>query len=397
MKKQELEELKKAITGKNATIKRFCGCYVNEEARIVSTFEDNPYSMLDDEIKEFTDRLKKCLSGTIGKVLLEVEYSTAEVASGAHHQMLRNMRDSKLEDKTALNAFYEKMAAGFVLPTNYLIILAVVSYDVPNRKKDTAELGDNADSGNIFDYMVCAVCPVKQERDELSYFDASQKFRLKSGEWVAKAPFCGFTFPAFTDRATDLYHAIYYTKSGKVDEFVDVALGTQAPISSLKQAEAFNAAFAELGDEGSFEALQAVREDIDALKQEHEDAHAQEPFSVSVDNIAESLDAYGVTGERVKAFAQKLKDMLDGQDRVDPRITLGSDACVIEPVGSHVSVKTRENSESEFRVQVVGGRKYLMIPIDEGVVVNGIEVESERRDSAESEQKDADQMTIPGI
>lgn len=51
--------------------------------------------------------------------------------------------------------------------TNYLILLAADTYDVPHKSRDDEFQADAGDT--VYRYFVCAVCPVKAPTLELRY------------------------------------------------------------------------------------------------------------------------------------------------------------------------------------------------------------------------------------
>ena len=64
----------------------------------------------------------------------------------------------------------------------------------------------------VFSYILCSVCPVKLTKPALSYYVQQNEFHNRTADWVVAPPELGFLFPAFDDRAANLYNALYYTK-----------------------------------------------------------------------------------------------------------------------------------------------------------------------------------------
>ena len=53
---------------------------------------------------------------------------------------------------------------------------------------------------------------MKETKPVLRYDSAEGKFHERSTDWVAAAPEVGFLFPAFDDRAANIYNALFYSK-----------------------------------------------------------------------------------------------------------------------------------------------------------------------------------------
>lgn len=58
--------------------------------------------------------------------------------------------------------------------SNYLILLAHDTYDVPYRGKDGNINADASDQ--VFSYIVCCVCPVKDGKQVLGYCPGENEF-----------------------------------------------------------------------------------------------------------------------------------------------------------------------------------------------------------------------------
>ena len=121
---------------------------------------------------------------------------------------------------------------------NYLILLAFDTYDVPHYGKD----GSMDDAGEVYKYMLCAVCPVKGGKSELGYAPEEKRFHSATAGQIVAAPELGFLFPAFDDRAANLYNALFYTRDSKADhaDFIDAVFRTEVPMPAGRQRERFD-------------------------------------------------------------------------------------------------------------------------------------------------------------
>ena len=60
-----------------------------------------------DETEEILAIIKKTLSGTIGKNLIDIPFPTSAVANSEEHKMLMKLRETRLEDEECVKAFLE--------------------------------------------------------------------------------------------------------------------------------------------------------------------------------------------------------------------------------------------------------------------------------------------------
>lgn len=89
-------------------------------------------------------------------------FSTQQVMTGEEHRMLMELRTSGAKDARVRQAFYQKVIQSLDMgESNYLLLLASDSYDVPRRNRDAMR---DEESDEVFSYILCAVCPVKREK-----------------------------------------------------------------------------------------------------------------------------------------------------------------------------------------------------------------------------------------
>lgn len=202
MNQKEINELRRRFRPEKSTISRVYGCYVNSSKEIVSDLDESLGMMPQEESEKYLSLLKKGLSGSLGKNLIDIVFSTQQVADSEGHRLLTTLRDSQLKDNEARQTFYRKVINSLDMgDSSYLLLLACDSYDVPHRGKDDSLQADASDE--VFTYIVCVVCPIKEGKVELGYFPGDNEFHCAAGQTVA-SPELGFLFPAFDDRAANI-------------------------------------------------------------------------------------------------------------------------------------------------------------------------------------------------
>ena len=210
---KEAAELRRRLRPDRSNITKIHGCYINQFGEIVTSFDDSVALLPVEEQEKYHELLKKAISGTMGKTLSDLVFATAQVQSGEEHGLLMKLRDSKLADAESRDALYGKIAATVRFGENVgvLVLLACDTYDVPYRSKD----GETRDEGGDtqFTYFICSICPVKEGRPTFRYDAAEQAFHNRGADWTVSAPELGFLFPAFDDRAANLYGALLYNRS----------------------------------------------------------------------------------------------------------------------------------------------------------------------------------------
>ena len=226
----------------------------------------------------------------------------------------------------------------------------------------------------MFRYIVCTVCPVKEGKPELGYFPGENEFHNCTAGQIVSAPEAGFLFPAFDDRAANLYSALYYVR--KPDELhpelIDALFCTETPMSAAEQREAFEAALTEgLEEACRLEVVQSVHERLRERVEEHRESRDPEPLAITAGEVERILTDCGVDEERVAAFGQQCEERFGG-GALDPANLIDSRKFEVKTGEVTISVDPAYSYLVEARV--IDGQKYLLIPAGDGVELNGLPV-----------------------
>ena len=124
MTEREIAELRRRFRADKSNITHVRGCYVNENREIISEFDQSIAMMGQEESEKLLANLRRTLSGTVGKNLLDIGFDTRQVAEGEEHRLLMALRDSRLEDREAVEQFFRKAIQTLNIEGNYLILLA---------------------------------------------------------------------------------------------------------------------------------------------------------------------------------------------------------------------------------------------------------------------------------
>ena len=375
MNQKEISELKRRFRlGKNA-MGRIYGCYVNAQKEILSYLDEPLDRMPEEEAEKYLNLLKKALSGVLGRNLIDIVFSTQQVADSDEHRRLMALRDSRLKDGEVRQEFYQAVIDSLDMgDSNYLILLAHDAYDVPHRGKDGEDRADEGDT--VFSYIVCCICPVKDGKLELGYCPGENEFHNCAASQIVSPPELGFLFPAFDDRAANIYNALTYARKPDElhQEFLDAIFHTEPPMSAGEQREAFQAALRE-GLEGAcgLEVVQAVHERLTAKIEEHREAKDPEPLAVTAKDVAAILRDSGAEDGQIAAFCEKCGELFGEDAALSPANLIDSKRFEVKTADASISLDPEHSYLMETRI--IDGKKYLLIPAGEGLEVNGMPVD----------------------
>lgn len=374
MNEKEIAELRRRFRADKSSISRVRGCYVNEKREIISQFDQSLGLLGQTESEQLLSTLRKTLSGTLGKNLLDIPFDTRQVVEGDQHKLLMTLRNSALRDEEAVSAFYQRVIQSLDLEGNYLILLVQDDYDVPYRSKDDQRQDDA--SSEVFRYILCSICPVKQTKEALSYYVYENAFHSISADWVVSAPEMGFLFPSFDERSTNLYDALYYCKDTSQihPDFVEAVFHAPAPMPATEQMETFQALLEDtLSDECRYQVVQSVHGQLREMIEEHKANKVEEPLVVDKGTVRRVLEHSGVSEEHVEAFEERYDDAFGADADLSPRNLV--DTKQLEITTPDVTIKVSPDRGDLVETRLIDGARYILIRAEEGVAVNGVPIQ----------------------
>ena len=373
MNDKEIAELRRRFRADRTAISRIRGAYVNEKREIISELDQSVALMSETEADELLALLKKTLSGKVDTNLLDIHFTTRQVMESPEHKLLCNLRETALQDSDLVHAFYQKIIDSLEMEGNYMILLASDAYDVFTYRKDA---GKDDESTEIFRYILCAVCPIKIAKPSLSYYVRENCFRNVVADSVISPPALGFMFPAFDNRSTNLYGALYYTRAtdNNHPEFTDAIFNAGAlPMPATEQKETFRSVLADaVGDGCSLPVVRSVHAQLHQAMEEHKISKEPDPLTVDKYAIRDMLEFCGVSEEGVSQFEEKFDKGFGQNAALSPRNIV--EANKFEVRTPDVVIKVNPARTDLVDTRVIDGVRYVLVRADGGVEVNGINV-----------------------
>ena len=423
MNKKEVLELKRRFKKDAATFTQLVGCYVDCNHNKICKFGGKFLTLEEDEYYKYLEIANKVLSGTLGNNLLNLEFPREEEEVGGRQQILMALRDSKLEDETLLDTYYDLVIDTYDETGNYLILLYLDSYDVMTRTTDNINVDE---SEEVYAYLLAAICPVSLSKPGLGYLEDEKRIGPRVRDWVVGAPDTGFLFPAFNDRSTDIHSTLFYTKNTKEphSEFMANGLGCGVERTATEQKMAFHSIVRNvLGaeDESTEDILLDIQQNLSDMVDDFVETHDDDDvFVLDKDTINKILTESNVSEEKAsrieksvdEAFGEKMpvaenvidtKALIANEIRVEKlaledqvgTLTLQLnekntqleertsqllekqeeiDNYIAETKTYDVVLRVKPEKASQITSQVINGEKCLVIPMkdDEHATINGV-------------------------
>lgn len=403
MNKKDIHELKRRLTKHGCTFTRMCGCYVDAEHNKVTNIAETFLNLEEEDFYKYLDIAKKVFSGTVGNNILELEFPMEEEAVGGKQQFLMGLRESELKNDELLDAFYDMVIASYSHPGNYLILLFHDAYDVMKKTKDNMDLDE---SEEVYDYLICAICPVNLSKPGLGYREEENCIRSRIRDWVVSMPDTGFVFPAFTDRSTDIHSVMFYTRDTKNphSEFMTEGLGCGARLTATEKKITFESIIKDvIGDgDGKSEILYMdIQDNLNdkvyqnaEMNDPSETNVTPEPMLLTTRDMTEVLTESGLTEEQTAAIEKNYEevfgeDLPEAGSLVDSKLVEANGRRkdrleLVEQVKNlkqqleetralseeesedcQVIVTVKPEKEGQIYSQIIDGKKCLIIPLDE--------------------------------
>ena len=384
MNKKEVLEIRKQFTPANCAITRIAGCYVDHEKNKKMESKSAFLSLPEEEAFKYFDIFKKTLSGTMGKNMLNMEFPIDQEMPGGTQEFLMKLKASKLEDDMLLEEFYDKVISTYEYAENYYIILIHAMYDVPGRSSDNMEMFDASDE--VYEYLVCSICPVSLSKAGLSYNAESNCIQDRIRDWVVDMPDKGFLFPAFNDRSTDIHGVLYYTKKSEdlQPELIEQLLGARMPMSANTQKETFQMLIEDtLGEDGDYETIRNIHDTLNDMIEEHKEE--PEPLQLDKTDVRKVFEKSGVSSEKMECFDQNYEETAG--EKTSLLATNITETKKFQIETPDIVIKVNPERADLIETRVIDGRQCLVIAVDDHIEVNGVNVRTLKRKKSTEEEE----------
>lgn len=201
--REDMLELTRRMTLKRHCISRIAGAYLDEEGLVDGTFHRH-FQKLSSRDQQINLELAKAIPfSETNTELREYCFSAEEETPGSVWQLLMALRACEMKNDAMLDVFYEIMGKTVQSRAPYAVYMFFGNYDVPLLGSDRESQWE---SEEVYSFLICAVCPV-------------------NGEYESGEPTCGFLFPAFKDRSTDIQRINLFQKAGRSPCGIEAVFG----------------------------------------------------------------------------------------------------------------------------------------------------------------------------
>lgn len=371
MTEKELREIKRRFRPERSNVGKIVGCFVNGGGVIVSKISQSlglGESVLNEKLLGV---MKRSLSGTLGTNLTDISFSTKQVLESEEHKLLMGLVKSGLSDEGLLDEFYSRVTESLKLDGNYVILLANDVYDVPSFSKD----GEEGESYEQFSYIICSICPVKNMNEALTFRETDSLLQVFSPTSILSPVELGFMFPTFDERRTNIYNALYYTRSLTVNypDFSKRIFDAEAKMPPAAQRSAFSECLSEaLGEECSLEVVRSVHAQVAEMVEAKKETRDPEPLVITKATVRSMLECCGVDEEKIERVGESMDESFGKNAMLSPKNIVSEKRFEIE--APDVKIKIDPEHRDLISTQTIGNTRYVMIRVEGDITVNGISI-----------------------
>ena len=180
--REDMLELTRRMNINRNCFTRISGAYFDEEGFVDGTFNTNFLKLSQKDQKRNLAIAKVIPFSKTNINLKEYGFADEDKKPGSTWQLLMALKDCELKNDALLDVFYEVVGEKYHSKGEYAVYFFHGVYDIPVKAKDKASLDDSVE---VYKFIICAICPVY-------------------GDYEPGEPECGFLFPAFKDRSSDM-------------------------------------------------------------------------------------------------------------------------------------------------------------------------------------------------
>ena len=373
MNRKELSEIRNHFNpeAKYFTLERVLTAFVDSQRTVrgVCLREASRIPTADSQI--LYDTIKKVLNVNLGKQSTELPFREHAYSEDGAQTRLSELVKSELKQEKMNLSFLGTLAETVDSDAPYAVLIAYCTY-APPKKTKMDEL-DEEFSDQTFRYVVAAMCPVAKTEGTLVYDKSDDEILRQENPnaVISKAPSDGFFFPVFSDRATDVHHVLYYTKTPNtpnenlVDAFFECDVETTVEEDRADMKQVLDTL---LGDDLTYETVTTVNEKLNEIvaKNKTDDA----PTEVTGRLLHRMLSEAGVPEEKLekteKVFAETVETSLKPERLVQSKTVIKTPEIV---------VNVKNEAKNKIRLDKINGRHCMVIELDDAMIeVNGYDL-----------------------
>lgn len=374
MNAKELSEIKKHLKWEDdkmhiVTLQEAYGKNDSEQESRLICRQTLDFSLLSEEEGTlYLEILKKALSGTLGKNLLELRFEAENETEHSARRRLFEMKNGALKDEEVFEALALEILKKGDYRTPVHLLGALCEYAAPDLDANREELGGSSS----FKFLILTVCQAKLTEIGLFYNHQANTIQRKINDEmeILPSPLDALMYPVFTERAADVNHVLYHCQKAKTPniELVEQFLKIPFEKSANEQTDAFASLIsASYEDRLSLDHAISLHRQISEAITEHQ----EEEGTVSLDkaSLRSIIVNTGADEKTLESFDKNYPDLIaDEPIHAVNAIEKGK----ITIKAPSLSVTIKDDALENISAMSVDGQPCLVIRLDDNMEISGL-------------------------
>ncbi|MBQ7834449.1 MAG: DUF4317 domain-containing protein [Ruminiclostridium sp.] len=370
MNKKELADLKKNFDDKCGffTFNRVLRAFVDSDKNVIFKNHSLLGTLPSEEQELIMVTLRKGLSGTLGKNLIEYNFPNSQYEEGGAQHILYDVLKTKFENDEHTEAFLDNITKNIEYTSTFAIISAHCTYTIFRRDKND----ELSEQNNDYNFILTVLCPVEIGEDVLVFDDDSNNICLipKKDRVVSRTPTDAFLFPILTCGDPDINAVLCYSSKPKEPNrsLVKEVLGCETTFTAVGEKEIFGKVLHDvIGKDLDYTLITTINDKIAEEVKEHR--FDSKPATIDDTKLKDILCDSGVEDEKLEKVHKVYTEAV-GQKTLTASNLISTKTVVATP---DITINIGKNATEKVRTSVIGGRKCLVIDLDDpNIVINGL-------------------------
>lgn len=370
MNKKELSDLKKNFDDKNGffTFNRILRAFVTSEKEVIFKNHSLLGTLPSEEQELIQVTLRKALSGTLGKNLCEYSFPESQYEEDGAQHILYNILKSKFENDEHTSAFLDNITKNIEYASTFATISAHCTYTLFRRDKNDEKTEDS----NDYNFILTVICPVEIGEDVLIFDDNANNICLipEKSRVISRNPTDGFLFPVLTCGDPDINSVLTYTSKPKEPNrsVIKDILGCEISFTAAGEKEVFGKVLHDvIGKDLDYTIITTINDRIAEEVKEHR--FDSKPATIDDIKLKNILSDSGIEDEKLEKVHKAFTEAV-GKKPLTASNLVASKTVVVTP---DITVNISKNATEKVRTSLIGGRKCLVIDLDDpNIIINGL-------------------------
>ena len=370
MNKKELSELKKNFTDKCGffTFNQVLRAFIDSDKNVVYKQHSLLGVMPSEEQELITETLRKGLSGTLGKNLIEYNFPNSEYLEDGAQNVLYKSLKSKFLDETENDNFLRNITANIEYTSTFVIFAAHCTYTLFRKDRNDEQTENNSD----YNFILTVFCPVELGEDILIFDETDNNICLipKKNRNISRTPTDGFLFPVLTGGDPNINSVLCYTSKPKEPNksLTEKVLGCEMSFTAVGEKEVFGKVLGDImGDDLDYTIITQINEKITEEIKEHR--FDEKPVAIDDVKLKDILCEVGAQNDKLEKVHKVFNDTTGGKPLTATNL-VAAKTVVATP---DVTINISKDATNKVRTSLIGGRRCLVIDLDDpNIIINGL-------------------------